>query len=109
MPKALLLEIARMPFPEQLAIWPEVKSGGVTVRSMRAVRRSKTASTPKDDALSSTVRGWERLIRALEVTSALLRAGDGFDPAIEQERLSTLRDRLQDCLSVVDALLIEEK
>lgn len=110
MPKALLLEIARMPFSEQLTVWPDVRRGAATVRQVRAVRRGETATERGESAVppasgAAAARGLERLARAVEGGAALLRAGDGFDPTAERDRLYKLRDRLMDCAGVIDALL----
>ena len=86
--KSLLVELASVADPaEQLRLWDAVKSGGLTVRGVRAARggEATSAATPLDP-LAGAVPAAERLLRQLQRLP-----GDGqVGSAAALERLHTL-------------------
>lgn len=109
-PKALLLEVARMPAAEQLTAWSEVKTGGATARGLRAARQGEGGDKPPKPSSSSSSSSaaagdWGRLGRALRQAAAQLRAARPPATAAEREELAHLRVYLSDCAGALDALI----
>lgn len=109
LPKAVLLEIARMETPRQLAAWNEAKQGTLTARDARAARKGVTSHTSAPDG---AMRPPRRFIAGLGRIQAGLDAGlatlDAQRPALtpaEAERLRALRARLADYARLIDGIL----
>lgn len=110
MPKALLLEIARMDPAAQAAAWKRAKAGTLTARTARAQRRGvaeeeaggqgrpTVSPTRFIAALPKVQSGLDSGLAALEAERPALRAKD-------YERLRALRARLDDYAAVIDRIL----
>lgn len=115
MPKALLLEIARMDPAAQATAWKRARAGALTARTARAQRRGvaeeETAGQEMDGqgrpavsparfiaALPKVQSGLDSGLAALEAERPALRARD-------YERLRALRARLDDYAAVIDRIL----
>lgn len=118
LPKALLLEIARMPVAEQLSAWAQAKAGTLTVRTARAARRGDTEgdgaakAEPKDAPKAAKTPSPTRFLAALprlqdglETGLAALEAGRGRLTPDAAERLKALRDRLDAYGRTIDRIL----
>lgn len=113
LPKALLLEIARMEPPQQLAAWERAKAGALTARDARSARRTggedggpdaparsaaRSAGVRFIAALPKIQKGLESGLAAVEAERAALDGGNA-------ERLRELRRRLAACTAAIDRIL----
>jgi len=114
LPKALLLEIARMDTPQQLAAWEQAKAGALTVRGARATRRTEedrpadraepSKAPPRSAparfiaALPKLQEGLETGLRAIETERLALSGKD-------TQRLKDLRRHLDAYAATIDRIL----
>lgn len=117
LPKALLLEIARMELPQQLAAWEQAKAGALTARVARAARKDGQDAGDDAGALAAPTPSPARPLRARFI-AALPKLQDGLERGLaaveaertalggkEEERLRELRRRLAACAATIDRIL----
>lgn len=111
-PKAVLLEIARMPATDQLTAWPDVRAGGLTAREARRRRREATEREPGEPRPSPAPPTPKALLASLtRITNVLRTAEDSWGaggrglPAEEREALAAMQDELQAASELIDRLL----
>jgi ParB family transcriptional regulator, chromosome partitioning protein len=110
-PKAVLLELARMAFPAQLSAWEEARDGGLTVREARAQRLPRdeeTSSVPRRRLTFSPQRFIAGLTKVQQGLDSGLSTLDLERPALspeEVERLHALRRRLDAYGVMLDRIL----
>jgi ParB family chromosome partitioning protein len=111
--KALLLEIARMEPSDQPGAWEQAKSGTLTVRGARAVRKSgddepTPSPAPAREARSSSARfiaGLPRLQRDLQNGLVALETERPAISRADEQRLKDLRRQLDGCAALIDRIL----
>ena len=121
MPKALLLEIARMDAAEQAAAWEQAKAGELTARTARAQRRGvaeEEGTRPGSGSGSGPSSGRDTGVSPTRFIAALPKLQSGLDaglaalqterPALrpkDRERLQALRARLANYAAAIDSIL----
>lgn len=115
LPKALLLEIARMEPADQTKAWAQAKDGALTARAARAARKGADAPTegaPVKGGASPARPSATRFIATLPKLQDGLEAGltalETERPALgrkDAERLKALRDRLDAYQRMIDRIL----
>lgn len=114
LPKALLLEIARMDTPDQLAAWERAKVGALTARDARSARR--TGGAPVEGGITAAARSARtrfiaalpKLQKGLETGLAAVAADQAALDGKDEERLRELRRRLSACAAAIGRILGEE-
>lgn len=114
-PKALLLEIARMETAEQRTAWEQAKAGKLTARLARSARRDgktpEPPAPPEPGAMRpSMVRFIGSLPRLQKTLDTGLEALDAEKPRLSrmaEDRLRALRERLDDYARMLDRVLDE--
>lgn len=106
LPKALLLELARMSPGEQTAAWDRARTGELTTREARAERRStKPAPTPKvEQPKTDPLRVLGQLARMQMDLNALV-ADSGALTALDLNRLRAFSATLGACQEAIDSIL----
>ena len=102
--KSMLIEISRLPSPdEQLAFWEQVRHGGVTVRQVRAHKRSGKRGTPQpaDHAAAKTLIAGRTFVNKLSKLTP-------EDIAVEDGLLHELRGLCDHVNSLIVQLLPPE-
>ncbi|WP_448208090.1 ParB/RepB/Spo0J family partition protein [Azospirillum sp. sgz302134] len=113
MPKALLLEIARMAPAEQAPAWEQATAGTLTVRAARTLRKGKegeadappTERSPARPSPARFIAALPKLQDGLESGLAALEAERRALNGKEAERLKALRARLDDYARMIDRIL----
>lgn len=114
LPKALLLEIARMELPHQLAAWERAKAGALTARDARSARRTGGAATEGGatgaarSARTRFIATLPKLQKGLETGLAAVAADQAALDGKDEERLRELRRRLSACAAAIGRILGEE-
>jgi ParB family chromosome partitioning protein len=120
LPKALLLAIARMDTPHQLAAWERAKAGDLTTRDARAARRSGADAAADGEAASAArsaaacpaparfIAALPKLQKGLESGLAAVEAGRHALNGKEEEHLRELRRRLAFYAATIDRILEEQ-
>jgi ParB family transcriptional regulator, chromosome partitioning protein len=106
LPKALLLELARMPSREQAEAWERAKSGELTVRTARAERKAVKAPSAPPQPVDAAARALARFAR-LQSDLATVSASPATLAELPADRLAVFRGALVDALAVVDQLVGE--
>lgn len=114
LPKALLLEIARMDVPQQFTAWEQAKKGTFTVRAARAVRMTAEAGDAPSPAPAAPAPAPKRFIATLPKLQKGLESGlaalEAERPALsgtDTERLLELRRQLDSYAAMIDRILEE--
>lgn len=111
LPKALLLEIARMDAADQKRAWAQAKDGTLTARAARAARRGddapgKNAASPaRSPSPTRFIAGLPKLQTGLDAGLAALETERPALSRKDAERLKALRDRLDDYQRMIDRIL----
>lgn len=111
MPKAVLLELARMEPAQQLPLWEKAKRQGLTVREARDARaRQEGGATPapkpaKDLTTKQFLSQIGRMEQNLAQGAELLAQSRDQLSSKERQRLADFRDRLLDYAQRIDSAI----
>lgn len=107
-PKAVLLEVAKMPPEEQKRVWPQVEAGGLTARAAREARQGG-GGRGRDVSVAAT-RSPNRFLAGLPRLRSNLDAGlralaDAPPPPESHVELRALRASLDEYAALLDRIL----
>ncbi|MQP64658.1 ParB/RepB/Spo0J family partition protein [Niveispirillum sp. SYP-B3756] len=107
-PKAVLLEVARMEYPQQLTLWERARQGALTVREARDARLkpevAKPVSEPKAMTPKRFIAGLGKLEKGLEQgVQALQNEGVKLSKA-DRQRLEAFRSRLLEYADLLESV-----
>jgi ParB family chromosome partitioning protein len=105
-PKAVLLELARMEYPQQQNLWEKAREGGLTVREAREARLQpeKTKEAPTRKAMTSRrfIASLGKLEQGLEQGVQVLQNDDTKLSKADRQRLEAFRSKLLEYAALLE-------